>query len=209
MLDERIDLAVHSAKDMPMDFPKGLGIGAALKRGPVEDVIVTKDGTKLVDLKPGSVVGTGSLRRELQIRALNPLVVIRPIRGNVQTRLKKLTDGLYDAIVLASAGLERLDMVSGGEFHFEKLSPDQCLPAAGQAILAVETKNGHLTEVMEALNDAEAMAMLSAERAYLKAIGGSCNAPAAALAKVEGTKLSMEVLFAQDAKHVKRTSGFH
>lgn len=207
LLDEGIDLAVHSAKDMPMDFPKGLGIGAALKRGPVEDVIVTKDGTKLVDLKPGSVVGTGSLRRELQIRALNPLVVIRPIRGNVQTRLKKLTDGLYDAIVLASAGLERLDMVSGGEFHFEKLSPDQCLPAAGQAILAVETKNGHLTEVMEALNDAEAMAMLSAERAYLKAIGGSCNAPAAALAKVEGTKLSMEVLFAQDAKHVKRTSG--
>ncbi len=97
-------------------------------------------------------------------------------------------------------------MVSGGEFHFEKLSPDQCLPAAGQAILAVETKNGHLTEVMEALNDAEAMAMLSAERAYLKAIDGSCNAPAAALAKVEGTKLSMEVLFAQDAKHVKRAS---
>ena len=135
LLDERIDLAVHSAKDMPMDFPKGLGIGAALKRGHVEDVIVTKDGTKLVDLKPGSVVGTGSLRRELQIRALNPLVVIRPIRGNVQTRLKKLTDGLYDAIVLASAGLERLDMVSGGEFHFEKLSPDQCLPAAGQAIM--------------------------------------------------------------------------
>ena len=92
LLDERIDLAVHSAKDMPMDFPKGLGIGAALKRGPVEDVIVTKDGTKLVDLKPGSVVGTGSLRRELQIRALNPLVVNRPIRGNVPTRLKQLTD---------------------------------------------------------------------------------------------------------------------
>ena len=93
LLDERIDLAVHSAKDMPMDFPKGLGIGAALKRGPGEDVSVTKDGTKLVDLKPGSVVGTGSLRRELQIKKINPLIRVKLIRGNVQKSNRKQEEG--------------------------------------------------------------------------------------------------------------------
>ena len=95
-----------------MDFPKGLGIGAALKRGPVEDVIVTKDGTKLVDLKPGSVVGTGSLRRELQIRALNPQVVIRPIRGNVQTRLKKMCIRDSDIIGKTKRNEEIYDLMS-------------------------------------------------------------------------------------------------
>ena len=100
LLQGQIDLAVHSAKDMPMEFPEGLGIGAVLRRGPVEDVIVTKDGTLLKDLKPGSVVGTGSLRRELQIKKVNPLIRVKLIRGNVQTRLRKLEEGQYDAIVM-------------------------------------------------------------------------------------------------------------
>ncbi|MBS6396121.1 MAG: uroporphyrinogen-III C-methyltransferase [Clostridiales bacterium] len=202
-----IDLAVHSAKDMPMEFPQGLGIGAVLTRGPVEDVIVTCSGTGIADLKPGSIVGTSSLRRELQIKRINPLVRIRMIRGNVQTRLRKLSEGQYDAIVLAAAGLTRLELTDSGEYHFEYLNTDQCLPAAGQAILAVESREGHLTEVLEAIHDREAGAALWAERAYLSAIGGSCNAPAAALCRVTKEGLSMEALFAADGIHMKRVWG--
>ena len=110
LLRKEIDLAVHSAKDMPMEFPKGLGIGAVLKRGAVKDVVVTRDGTALRELKAGSVVGTSSLRRELQIKRINPLIRVQTIRGNVQTRLQKLLEGQYDAILLAAAGLERLGL---------------------------------------------------------------------------------------------------
>ena len=176
LLQGQIDLAVHSAKDMPMEFPEGLGIGAVLRRGPVEDVIVTKDGTLLKDLKPGSVVGTGSLRRELQIKKINPLIRVKLIRGNVQTRLRKLEEGQYDAI--------------------------------GQAILAVESRNGDLREVLNAIHDKCAWVELCAERAFLKAIGGSCNAPAAGLAHLdENGVLQMDALFAPDQKHYRRVSG--
>ena len=209
LLRGEIDLAVHSAKDMPMEFAEGLGIGAALTRGLVEDVVVTLDGTRLKDLKPGSVVGTGSLRRELQIRKVNPLIQVKMIRGNVQTRLRKLSEGRYDAIILAAAGLERLEMASGGEYFFEHLDPSVCLPAAGQAILAVESRDGdlNLKEILERINDPEAYVCLSAERAYLSAIGGSCNAPAAALSRMEDGTLYMEALYAPDCVHAKRVSG--
>lgn len=207
LLDKEIDLAVHSAKDMPMEFPEGLGIGAVLSRGPVEDVLVTCDGTGLRDLKPGSVVGTGSLRRELQIKAVNPLVRIRMIRGNVLTRLRKLSEGQFDAIVLAAAGLDRLELSDSKAYHYEKLDCSVCLPAAGQAILAVESREGHLKEVLEAIHDSEAAVSLYAERAFLSAIGGSCNAPAAACSWLEGDVLHMEALFAPDGRHMKRTAG--
>ncbi len=207
LLDGRIDLAVHSAKDMPMEFPSGLGIGAVLSRGPAEDVLVTCDGTGLCDLKPGSVVGTSSLRRELQIKKANPLVRIRMIRGNVLTRLRKLSEGQYDAIVLAAAGLERLELSGSREYHYEYLDRSVCLPAAGQAILAVESREGHLKEVLEAVHDREAAVSLYAERACLAAIGGSCNAPAAAYSWLEGDMLHMEALFASDGRYMKKVSG--
>ena len=207
LLNGTIDLAVHSAKDMPVEFPKGLGIGAVLSRGTVEDVIVTRDGTSLRDLAPGSIVGTSSLRRELQIKESNPLLRVRMIRGNVQTRLRKLSEGQFDAIVLAAAGLERLELSDSGEYHYEYLDRSACLPAAGQAILAVESREGHLKEVLEAIHDKEAAVCLYAERAYLAAIGGSCNAPAAAYSWLEGETLHMEALFAPDGRHLKRTAG--
>lgn len=207
LINGEIDLAVHSAKDMPMEFPEGLGIGAVLKRESAEDVLVTRDGTRLFDLKPGSVVGTSSLRRELQIKKVNPLVQIRMIRGNVLTRLRKLSEGQYDAIVLAAAGLKRLALPDSGEYHYEFLDRSVCLPAAGQAILAVESRGGHLKEVLDAIHDAEAAVSLYAERAYLSAIGGSCNAPAAAYSWLEGDILHMEVLFAPDGRHLKKASG--
>lgn len=207
LLNGSIDLAVHSAKDMPMEFPEGLGIGAVLPRGAVEDVIVTLDGTSLRDLRPGSVVGTSSLRRELQIREVNPLIRTKMIRGNVQTRLRKLSDGEYDAIVLAAAGLERLELTDSPEYHLEYLDTSVCLPAAGQAILAVEHKMGHLAEVLEAINDPEAFLCLSAEREYLRAIGGNCNAPAASLAHLQDGELYMDAMFAYCGEHPKRISG--
>ena len=207
LLCGKIDLAVHSAKDMPMEFPEGLKIGAVLARGTAADVLVTRDGTRLTDLTPGSVVGTSSLRRELQIKKAHPLVRIRMIRGNVQTRLRKLSEGRYDAVVLAAAGLERLGLTEKDGYHYEYLDRSVCLPAAGQAILAVESRNGHLEEVLEAVHDRAAAVSLYAERAYLAEIGGSCNAPAAAYSWLEGDTLHMEALYARDGRHLKKTSG--
>ncbi len=207
LLSGEIDLAVHSAKDMPMEFPEGLHIGAVLPRAAVEDVVVTRAGTPLAELPPGSIVGTSSLRRELQIRRINPLVKIKMLRGNVQTRLRKLSEGQYDAIVLAAAGLARLGLDEDSSFHYEYLSPEQCLPAAGQAILAVESREGHLSELLEKLNDPHSAVMLSAERAFLTEIGGSCNAPAAALSRLDGDTLRMDAMFASDGIHMKKVSG--
>ena len=113
LLKGEIDLAVHSAKDMPMEFPKGLTVGAVLSREDASDVMVTTDGTPIRDMIPGSVIGTSSLRRQIQIRQMNPQVKVKLLRGNVQTRLEKLKSGQYDGILLAAAGLNRLGI--GGE----------------------------------------------------------------------------------------------
>ena len=137
LLSGRIDIAVHSAKDMPMQFPEGLGIGAVLDRADVRDTFVTTDGRKLEDLEPGSIVGTSSLRRELLIKEINPYVQIKMLRGNVQTRLRKLKEGQYDGIILAAAGIERLGYQEEEGVFYQYLDPDVFLPAAGQGILAV------------------------------------------------------------------------
>ena len=204
LLQEKIDLAVHSAKDMPMEFPKGLAIGAVLEREDVRDVFVTTTGVKASKLAPGSVVGTSSLRRELQIREINPLVRIAMLRGNVQTRLRKLKEGQYDAILLAAAGLKRLDLLSEEGLHLEYLDPETFLPAAGQGILAVEAKEGRFAEVLEAIHCPEAALLLEAERSFLTAIGGSCNAPAAGLCRLEEGRLSMKVLYAPDGTRMRK-----
>ena len=198
LLKEEVDLAVHSAKDMPMEFPKGLYIGAVLERANVHDVLVTTTGVKARDLAPGSIVGTSSLRRELQIKELNPTVRIKMLRGNVQTRLRKLKEGQYDAILLAAAGLERLGLDKEEGIHLEYLDTDRFLPAAGQGILAVEAKEGRFTEVLKAIHCEEAALELAAERSFLAAIGGSCNAPAAGLCVPAAHSLKMKVLYAPE-----------
>lgn len=206
LLSGEIDLAVHSAKDMPMEFPPGLKIGAVLERADVRDVFVTANGIKAADLPAGSVVGTSSLRRELQIRAINPTVRIALLRGNVETRLRKLREGQYDGILLAAAGLERLGLLEEPDLQLEYLEPDSFLPAAGQGILAVEAREGHLTEVLSAIHCQEAALVLEAERSFLGGIGGSCNAPAAALCRLEGGEIRMKVMFAKDGRHIKYAS---
>lgn len=206
LLSGEIDLAVHSAKDMPMEFPPGLKIGAVLERADVRDVFVTANGIKAADLPAGSVVGTSSLRRELQIRAVNPMVRIALLRGNVETRLRKLREGQYDGILLAAAGLERLGLLEEPDLQLEYLEPDSFLPAAGQGILAVEAREGHLTEVLSAIHCQEAALVLEAERSFLAGIGGSCNAPAAALCRLEGGEIRMKVMFVKDGRHVRYAS---
>ena len=134
LLKGEIDLAVHSAKDMPMEFPQGLCIGAVLERADCRDVFVTRDGRALSDLPAGSVVGTSSLRRELQAKAVNPGIRVALLRGNVLTRLRKLQEGQYDGILLAAAGLSRLGLLKEENFCLEYLNPDTFLPAAGQGI---------------------------------------------------------------------------
>lgn len=165
-------------------------------------------------LPEGFVVGTGSLRRELQLKVQNPTLSVRSIRGNVQTRLEKLAQGQYDGIILAKAGITRLmqcrmpeDTFDYGRFHYMELDSELMLPAAGQGILAVESRDGDLTEVLAAITDANARLMLEAERAFLEAIGGSCNAPAAALSRVDGAKVRMTAVFAPDGMNLKRASG--
>lgn len=201
LLKGTIDLAVHSAKDMPMEFPKGLALGAVLDREEAADVLVTKTGIPARLLPAGSVVGTSSLRRQIQIKAINPQVVVRMLRGNVQTRLKKLESGEYDGILLAAAGLKRLGLLEPETLHLEYLDKEAFVPAAGQGILALEIRKGELGEVMEALHSPQAAVQLCAEREFLTILGGSCNAPCGAWCRAEENGLTMTVMFAQDSVH--------
>lgn len=201
LLDGSVDMAVHSAKDMPMEFPKGLALGAVLDREDPGDVLITRSGIRARELPAGSVIGTSSLRRELQIRKLNPQVRVKLLRGNVQTRLGKLCDGEYDGILLAAAGLKRLGLDAPEGFHLEYLDKEQFIPAPGQGILAVEIREGELAEVMAAIHSAEAAAMLAAEREYLTVLGGGCNAPCGAYCRRAGGRLVMSAMYAADGKH--------
>ncbi len=201
LLRGEVDMAVHSAKDMPMEFPKGLALGAVLCREDPRDVLVTASGLLARELPPGSVIGTSSLRRELQIRRLNPQVKIKLLRGNVQTRLKKLQDGDYDGILLAAAGLKRLGLAEQEGLWFEYLDTGEFIPAPGQGILGVEIREGELAEVMAAIHSPKDAAMLQAEREYLRILGGSCNAPCAAYCRQEGEHLVMSAMYARDGQH--------
>lgn len=187
-----------------MELPEGLGVGAVFERADVRDVLVTLDGQKLKNLKPQAVVGTGSLRRELQLRAANQNIDVKLIRGNVQTRMKKLAEGQYDAIVLAAAGLNRLGyehgaVLDGQTFYFEYLDTEVMLPAACQGILAVETRinDAEIMQLLSQINSVRTMAVFEAERSFLSEMNGGCNAPAAALAEydLEG-RLYMHAMYA-------------
>ena len=201
LLDGSIDLAVHSAKDMPTEFVDGLAVGAVLERADAGDVLVTRDGIPAKQLAPGSIIGTSSLRRELQIKRLNPQLEIRMLRGNVETRLDKLRNGEYDGILLAAAGLERLGQLSPEGLHLEYLDKEMFVPAPGQGILAVEIRSGELADIMAAIHSEEAAAILYAEREYLMILGGGCNAPCGAYCRKEGSRMVMTAMYAQDGQH--------
>jgi hydroxymethylbilane synthase len=197
LLEARIDLAVHSLKDLPTELPGGLEIGAICEREDVRDALVARDGIgSLDDLPQRARVGTSSLRRHAQLQAARPDLVIEPVRGNVDTRLRKLDAGDYDAIVLAAAGLLRLGR---GDRISQYLGEAVMLSAVGQGALAIETRSGdaRVDSLVRALEHGPTRLACDAERAFLKGLGGGCLVPIAALGKIDGDELHLSGLVAR------------
>lgn len=196
LLDGSLDLAVHSMKDMPTDNPKGLVIAAVPQREDPRDVMV---GARLADLAQGAVVGTGSVRRAMQLRALRPDLKIRGIRGNVDTRVQKQRDGEYDAVVLAAAGLKRLDRADAITEFFDI---DEMTPSVGQGALAIQCRRDHteLLAVLDHVHHEDTAVCVAVERAFLEAVSGGCSAPAACHAVLEGYQLVARGVWGDDDK---------
>jgi hydroxymethylbilane synthase len=197
LLAREVDLAVHSLKDLPTEIPAGLQITAIPQREDPRDVMV---GRRLSELREGARVGTSSLRRSAQLRRLRPDLEVEPVRGNVDTRLRKLDEGQYESIVLAAAGLARLGL---SDRIAEALEPEVMCPAVGQGALAVETRIGE--NACQALDHADTRAAVTAERAVLSALGGGCLTPIGAHARVQGAQLRLMaiVLSADGAQSVR------
>ncbi len=188
--DGRADLAVHSLKDVPMDLPEGFAIAAVMEREDPRDALVSVAYESLASLPRGAKVGTSSLRRVVLLAAVRPDLVIEPLRGNLDTRLRKLDEGQYDAIVLAAAGLKRLGL---GNRIREVFEPETMLPAAGQGALGLEVRadRADLMAELSQLAHAPSWLRVAAERAVSRAMGGSCSMPLAAYATLEGEYLRL------------------
>ena len=196
LIDGTIDFAVHSMKDMPAFLPEELCIAVISKREDPRDVIVSLEGKTLDELKEGAVVGTSSVRREVQLKELKQGVTIKALRGNVLTRLDKLQNREYDAILLAMAGLKRLDLE---EKAVQTFSIDEMIPAVGQGALGIETRKGEdIDYLLESVNDEECALAVKAERAFMLKLDGSCSTPLAAHALIEGNSLVIHGMWAAD-----------
>lgn len=196
LLSGEADIAVHSMKDLPAVLPDGLVIGAVAPRHDPRDALLSKGNLKLGDLSKGMRIGTGSLRRGAQILNLIPGLSIVPIRGNVDTRIRKLRVGEeYDAILLAAAGLGRMGLLAEAS---DVIPADVMVPAPGQGIIAVECRegDGETRELISAINDAGTWTAGSAERAFLRKLGGDCNIPAGCYAELEGDRIKVTGILA-------------
>ena len=190
-LNFKIDIGVHSLKDLPTKLPEGLIIGAVLKRDTPNDLIMTREKVKLKDLKKNAVVGTSSIRRAIQLKKLRPDIELKEIRGNVGTRINKLKNGEFDAIILAHAGLKRLKINE----HFEKIDIKKMIPSPGQGVIAIVIReNDNLLNFLENLNDTKTLIESECERNFLSALDGSCKTPIGALARLE-LKAKSKILF--------------
>lgn len=197
LLNNEIDLAVHSMKDMPGELPEGLHIGAIPKRANPFDVLISRDGSLFKDYKKGAKIGTSSLRRASQLKHLRPDITIESIRGNLDTRIRKLKSGDYDAIVLAAAGLLRL----GQEKEItEYLDESIMIPAVGQGALCIETrKNDPDIEIITAkLDHYDTRVCVEGERAFLKRIEGSCHIPVACFGKIVNREVELTAVVASE-----------
>jgi hydroxymethylbilane synthase len=201
MQEDRADIAVHSMKDVPVDMPEGFCIGAVLPRANSADALV---GQTLQELAEGALIGSSSLRRAAQLKLLRPDLRVEPLRGNVNTRLAKLANGDFDAIVLAAAGLERL----GLEEHIsEALTPEQMLPAAAQGVIGIEclSNNVELRALLAGLNDQTAARTTLAERTIARILQANCQSPVAAYATTVGSVMTITALVAMpDGSRVVR-----
>jgi hydroxymethylbilane synthase len=195
LLRREVDMAVHSLKDLPPRIPDGLTIAGIPERGDPRDALVTRDGRSLADLPAGARIGTGSARRNVQFRALRPDVECVEIRGNVDTRIRKVEQGEYDGAVLALVGLQRLGLDSKAA---QVLTVDEIVPAVGQACLAVEVRSddGNAFNLVNTIDHAESHAAADAERAFLARLGAGCRLPVGAHARVTGGALSIDGMLA-------------
>jgi hydroxymethylbilane synthase len=188
LLDGAVDLAVHSMKDLPTELPQGISIAAVLPRGDVRDAFISARADSLAGLPPGAVVGSSSLRRQAQVKRLRPDLQTIDLRGNVETRLKKLEQGMVDATLLALAGLERLSLTS----HVTSVLPaDEMLPAVAQGAIGISCRSddAETRELLRALNDDRTATAVACERAFLGELDGSCRTPIAGLAEIMGGAL--------------------
>ncbi len=195
MQEGRADIAVHSMKDVPAEMPAGFCVAAVLERANCADALVGGNGNKLDDLADGALVGSSSLRRQAQLRMLRPDLKVEPLRGNVNTRLAKLEAGDYDAIILAAAGLERLEL----DHHITQVfTPAQMLPAAAQGVVGIECldDDADLKAVLAKLNHPTTVQTTAAERAIAKTLDASCQSPVATHAVVDGDSISVTALVA-------------
>jgi hydroxymethylbilane synthase len=191
--DNRIDLAVHSSKDMPTVLPDGLMLAACLPREDVRDAFISRKAATLADLPFAAVVGTASLRRQAMVKRLRPDLQVVPFRGNVETRLKKLDDGVVDATLLALAGLKRLGRADAAT---SILDADSFLPAVGQGAIGIETRadDRRTRDLVAAIGDPDTLTALTTERAFLAVLDGSCRTPIAGHARVAGGVLTFRGL---------------
>ena len=197
--DGRADFTVHSLKDMPMELPEDLPLAALSERADARDVLVLPLGAdRLDETKP---IGCSSARRRLQLQRLYPNMQVAPVRGNVQTRLAKLDAGEFSALVLAAAGLKRLGLENRISRYF---TTDEMLPAAGQGILAVQTRRGMDADCLRTFHNADAACCALAERAFVRALGGGCSSPVAAYAEVVNDTLTLTGLYVSEDESVVR-----
>ena len=197
--DGRADFTVHSLKDLPMETPEDLPLVAFSKREDPRDCLVLPQGA--AELDPKKPIGCASRRRQLQLKALYPHMAVAPVRGNVLTRLKKLDSGEFSALVLAAAGLKRLGLEGRITRYF---APAELLPAAGQGIMAVQTRKGMDLSCLAGVGDPDAACCALAERAFVRALGGGCTSPVAAHATVEGETLTLTGLYVSEDETIIR-----
>jgi len=195
LLSGAIDLAVHSMKDVPTEIPAGLEFAAILQREDVRDVLASKDNRKIEQMPRGARIGTGSLRRASQLLAILPDVAIIPLRGNLDTRLKKIETEKLAGVIVAAAGMKRMGF---SDRITQFLPMEMMLPAVGQGALGLEVRAGddELKKILAKINHTPTYTEVTAERSFLRHLGGGCRLPIAALGKLEGAKLSLEGLVA-------------
>lgn len=199
LLNKEIDLAVHSAKDLPLKLQDNLTISSVLKRGNYRDTLVTVKG-KEIDFSREIIIGTGSNRRKLAFKNLYPNATFKDIRGNVDTRLNKLYNGEYDGIILAMAGLERLDLLSDSRFTFTPFDYKEFVPAPCQGIIAIESRNNDLTEILSKINHKDTFYSFQTERHILNILNADCGMPLGAYSFVENNKIN--VVYTSDSKEI-------
>ena len=190
LIDGSVDLAVHSLKDLPTTLPEGLKLGAVLERGEFRDALVSKKGKKLCELGAGDIVATSSLRRQAGLMKMNNQIIIKDIRGNVNSRLQKMDDGYCDAMIMAAAGLQRLGLE---KYITEIIDPEVIVPAVSQGAIAIEIRmnDPEVELLMQKINHVETWNAVIAERAFLAHLQGGCQVPLGCFSKVENGLLTM------------------